>query len=182
MQWLGRMTQYRFIPIWSAQQGHVPTDPVSALRTKALSRLLTLNKCVIDTGMSHELDGRQSAPLNLPQRDIEAIVVLDKIHQYDSDENLLATLKETSSRELRCASSVERYPDRNYTEGTKLPRNPRGTEYALALMGYSKGLRYAENQGDVTSTQPLTSWVRMLEVAGSEHSVGPGNPFNLAIY
>jgi len=142
-----------------------------ALRTRAMARCLLLNLFIEDSHVQNDQDGIVVTLHQLPQRHLDAIAIMDETQQFVSDENMLATLSHTSSHELKYASSGMHFTGWNLTVQSRLPSNPREDDYALALLGYAYGTAYAGNPGECSPEQPLAVWIRMLQLAGSEHSV-----------
>lgn len=153
------------------ESGHSESERAIALRTRAMARCLLLNGLIVDSHVQHEQDGLLGTLHQRPQRHMDAITIMDETQQFVSDENILATLSHTSSHELKYASRAMQLTGWNPIERSRLPSNPREDDYSLALLGYAHGIKYTGNRGDFPPDQPLAVWIRMLQLAGSEHSV-----------
>jgi hypothetical protein len=145
------------------------TDIALALRTRAVARCQLLNVLVVDLHVQQEQDGIVGSLDQLPQCHLDAISVMDETQRFVSDENMLATLRHTSSHELKYASRA--LLGWNPIPKSVLPSNPRESDYALALLGYSHGVAYTGSPGKSLPEQPLAVWIQMVQVAGSELSV-----------
>lgn len=137
-----------------------------------MARCLLLNVFVVDSHVQPKRDEIVGALHQSSQRHLDAIVIMDETQQSVSDENMLATLSHTSSHELKYASRAMQFAGWNPIEESRLPGNPREDDYELALLGYAHGIAYTGNPGEFPPEQPLAVWIRMLQLAGSEHSVG----------
>lgn len=139
-----------------------------ALRARAEARISLLNILLRDSQLNEKRDGVEKGHLELSERCLEAILAIDESCQVVSDEKMLATFSNASSHELRAAAEAMKITAWNGTDSNKLLNDPREADYALALSGYSLGSAYALEEH---SPEKLLTWIRMLQVAGSEHSV-----------
>lgn len=126
---------------------------------------------MVDLHVQQEQGGIVGSLDQLPQRHLDAISVMEEAQRFVSDENMLATLRHTSSYELKYASRAQQFLGWNPIAKSVLPSNPREDDYALALLGYSHGVAYTGNSGKCLPEQSLAVWIRMVQIAGSEHSV-----------
>ena len=129
-----------------------------ALQSRGLKRCLSLKACI----------KRLQRPLDeLSQHDVDAILALDEARQNKSDESCLAILRLVPPHDLRHESHITQCADKSSAEP---PKSDHGADFELAIRGYDLGVSYRES-GDEISQKHLSAWVRMLAVAGSEHSV-----------
>ena len=136
-----------------------------------MARYRLLDVLIVNLYVQQQHDRVVGTFHQLPRRHLEALLAIDETQQYVSDENILATLSHTSSHALQYASRATQFTGWNFIEQSRPPSNPREADFALSLSGYSHGNAYTGNPGEFPPKQPLTVWIRMLELAGSEHSV-----------
>ena len=103
----------------------------------------------------------------LSQYDVNAIIVLDDARQNMSDESCLAILQLVPPHDLRLELGITQYADASLAQS---PHHANEAHLALATRGYDLGVSYAEIE-DAASQKQLSTWVRMLAMAGSENSV-----------
>ena len=160
---VGKKIESLLVPILAMQQKSIAKSPASALLKSALRRCITLANYVHALKNRPESHGSAESPHRLAEAGRDALQVVDVALQNTSDENDLAILRFCSAREFRRASELTQCSGMSM----KVLSNPRQTDYALALQGYTLGTHYAS---DDTSTE-FQLWIHSLFEAGAEHAV-----------
>ena len=169
MTTVGEKSESLLLLILAVQQKTIAKSPASALLMSPLRRSSTLANYVHALKNRPQSSGSAESPHHLAKADMDALQVVNVAAQNMSDENDLAILRFCSARQLRWASDITQCSGMS----KKLPSNPRQSDYALALQGYTVGKHYAS---DDTNTE-FQSWILLLSEAGAEHTVS--DSFNL---
>lgn len=152
------------MPVLAKEQEIIAKCFALDLAKSPLRRCITLAGYV-DALKSRPLRNANPNTLNhLSQADVDALHIVNLALQKMSDETDLAALRFCSARELRCAPDITQLPDSTIHVAAK---NPRQSDYALALHGYALGERHASD----TTNSEVKAWISLLSEAGAEHSV-----------
>ena len=149
-------------PIKPAMRRLLDTGPASALFARSYDRLSVI--------ITYAVDYQNVVPKLLPQ-DIEALTAIDSAHQFNSDENIMATFKSRSSRPLNHQSIISHKNNLKNVEECSVFSNPVDADKGLALSGHSQAITYLGRPKNQQPGPVLIQWIRMLRAAGSELSV-----------